>query len=146
MAEILFYHLTESRVETVIPGLLERTLERGWKAVVQCGGEAMRDHLDNHLWTYRDDSFLPHAASGDPQGNPIWLTTASDNPVGATVRFLIDGAEPPPMDGYERVIFMFDGFDENAVAAARSHWKAMKDGGHDLTYWQQDGGRWTKKA
>lgn len=146
MTEVLFYHLTESRVEQAMPQLLERSIEREWRAVVQCGSEALRDMLDDHLWTFRDDAFLPHAAAGEPQGNPVWLTAGSENPIGANIRFLIDGASIEDPHEYERIIFMFDGHDNEAVTAARADWKRLKDAGHELTYWQQEGGRWVKKA
>ena len=95
MTEVLFYHLTESRVEQALPGLLELSLERGWKAVVQCGSEELRDRLDELLWTWRDDGFLPHAADGTkPDGNPVWLTTEAGNPIDANIRFLLDEVEP----------------------------------------------------
>ena len=149
MTEILFYHLTESRLEDALPPLLERSIDRGWKVVVQMRDTALKEKLDQHLWTFRDDSFLPHGVDDGPmpEEQPVLLTTAADNANGATVRFLIDGAEPPPLDPYERVVFMFDGYDQPQVEAARGHWKTLKTEGHTLTYWQQNAeGRWEKKA
>ena len=106
--------------------------------------------MDNHLWTFRDDSFLPHAAEGsateEQEDQPVWLTTAFDNANNAQVRFIVDNAEPPDLSSYERGVFMFDGHDPDAVSAARVHWKSLKDQGNALTYWQQEGGRWVKKA
>ena len=98
MAEALFYHLTESTLEEALPALLEKSLERGWRAVVQVGGEERRDALDQHLWTYRDDSFLAHGTEHDPhpQRQPVLLTCGDGNANGAQVRFLVDGAMPPP--------------------------------------------------
>lgn len=150
MTEVLFYHLTELRLEQALPGLLERCLARDWTVVVQTGSEERRDALDEHLWIYRDDSFLAHGreggAPGEPEDHPIWITTGSDNPNAAAVRFIVDGAVPVATDGYERMIYMFDGHDNDAVAGARERWKIEKDAGHDLTYWQQEDGRWVKKA
>ncbi|MCP8895687.1 DNA polymerase III subunit chi [Shinella daejeonensis] len=149
MSEVLFYHLTESKLEDALPPLLDKSLERGWRVVVQTGDTAQRDALDTHLWTYRDDSFLPHGTDEQafPAEQPILLTATPDNLNAATVRFLVYGAEPPALDAYERVIFMFDGYDQAEVEAAREHWKRLKTGGHQLTYWQQDSDRrWTKKA
>ncbi|MEE9376225.1 MAG: DNA polymerase III subunit chi [Rhizobiaceae bacterium] len=151
MTEVLFYHLTEHTLERALPGLLERSLERGWNVVVQSSREDHRDRLNQHLWTYQKESFLPHGCEGDddvtPSQHPIWLTTANDNPINAQVRFMVDGAVPEGTDKYERLIYMFDGRDEDAVAAARGQWKIEKEAGHDLAYWQQDEeGRWKKKA
>ncbi len=149
MAEVLFYHLTESTLEDALPGLLERSVERGWRAAVQTGTEERRDALDAHLWTFRDDSFLAHATDREPYPaeQPVLLTTGPDNANGARIRFIVDGAAPPALDGYERAVFMFDGHDAGQVEAARDHWKAMKAAGHTVTYWQQGPDRrWERKA
>lgn len=149
MAEVLFYHLTESTLEEALPGLLERSLSRGWKAVVQAGSEERRDALDTHLWTFRDDSFLAHGTEHEAHAaeQPVILTTTDANPNAAQIRFLVDGATPPPLDGYERAVLMFDGHDEAQLASAREHWKALKAVGHELTYWQQGPDRrWERKA
>ncbi len=149
MAEVLFYHLTESTLEDALPALLEKSLARGWRVVVQAGSEERLDALDAHLWTYRDDSFLGHGLDSGPMAadQPIVLTTQDGNANSAVVRFLVDGAEPPPLDGYERAVFMFDGHDQQQVEQARVQWKALKGGGHEVTYWQQaDTRRWERKA
>lgn len=149
MAEILFYHLTESNLESALPTLLEKSVGRGWRAVVQTGSEERRDALDQHLWLYRDDSFLPHATDHEPHAReqPIIVTAGPANPNDSQVRFLVDGAMPPALDGYERAVFLFDGNDGEQLEAARSHWKTLKAGGHDVTYWQQTPeGRWERRA
>jgi len=149
MAEVLFYHLTESTLEKALPTLLEKSVGRGWRAVIQAGSEERRDALDQHLWLYRDDSFLPHGADHEPHAaeQPIILTAGPANPNGAQIRFLVDGASPPPLDGYERAVFLFDGNDEGQLEAARGHWKTLKGGGHEVTYWQQaPDGHWERKA
>ena len=151
MTEILFYHLTSSSADQALPLLLQRCLERDWRVVVQTNSDKRLEQLDEHLWTWQDDSFLPHGSALnvnlDPQLQPVWLATDSSNPNNATVRFLIDGAVPGAFEGYQRIIIMFDGNDEDAVQAARERWKLAKAEGHDLTYWQQDEqGRWARKA
>lgn len=149
MAEVLFYHLTESTLEDTLPGLLERSIGRGWRAVVQTGTEERRDALDQQLWTFRDDSFLAHGTDQEPfvAEQPILLTTGEANQNGAQIRFLVDGAMPPDLSAYERAVFLFDGHDSGQVAAARGHWKTMKSAGHDVTYWQQSADRrWERKA
>lgn len=148
MPDILFYHLETRPLEAVLPQLLEKTLERGWRAVVEVGSTERAEALDSHLWTWRDDSFIPHGLSGsDKDGDqPVLLTTGTDNPNGAAVRFFVDRAVPQSADGYERIVYMFSGHDPDAVAEARQAWVALKPGG-GLTYWQQEpDGRWVKKA
>ncbi len=147
--EILFYHLERVALERVLPELLEKSLERGWRAVVQAGSDERVEGLDSALWTYREDSFLPHGTAGDgsPERQPVYLTTGDGNPNGAAIRFFVDGAEAGDLSGYERVVYLFDGRDEEAVEAARRQWAAVKEAGHDATYWQQnERGKWEKKA
>lgn len=149
MSEALFYHLTETTLEDALPPLLERSLSRGWRVIVQCGSPERRDGLDAHLWAYRDDSFLAHGLDRDPhpEEQPVLLTTGDANPNGATVRFLVDGAAPSDLDGYARVVFLFDGHDDGQVQAARTHWRTVKEAGLEATYWQQTPDRrWERKA
>jgi len=150
MTEVLFYHLQEQPIEKVLPNLLERSLERGWRAVVQASSDDRVDALDAHPWTFSDDSFLPHGTDREATAaeQPIVLTVAADNPNGASVRFLIDGAPIPADAGsYQRLVLLFDGGDPEAVAAARERWTAAKAQGFDVTYWQTDErGRWQRKG
>ena len=150
MTEVLFYHLQRQPIEKVLPQLLERSLERGWRVVVQAASDERVEALDAHLWTYRDDAFLAHGTYRESEAaqQPVLLTVQDDNPNGATVRFLIDGA-PLPQDAakYQRIVLLFDGEDDDAVAAARARWTEVKAQGFDATYWQADEqGRWQKKA
>jgi DNA polymerase-3 subunit chi len=150
MTEILFYHLQRQPIERVLPTLLEKSLARGWRVVVQTTSEERLEALDAHLWTFRDDSFLPHGTAREAQAGeqPILLTVDDANPNGAAARFLLDGA-PLPQDfaAYERVVLLFDGEDPEAVEAARTRWGEAKQKGCEVTYWQPDEqGRWQRKA
>jgi len=149
MTEVLFYHLQDTALEGVLPPLLEKSLERGWRVVVQAGSEERVAALDAHLWTYRDDSFLPHGTWRDQDAGeqPVVLSIEDDNPNAASVRFLVDRA-PLPADSsrYDRLVMIFDGNDDEAVAAARRAWADSKARGFDVTYWQADEqGRWKKR-
>ena len=150
MTEIWFYHLQRQPLEAVLPTLLGKSLERGWRAVVRATSEERLAALDDHLGTFADESFLPHGTDRDPDAGeqPVVLTLADRNPNNAAVLFLVEGA-PVPADAsaYQRLVLLFDGNDEDALADARAHWKSVKAGGFEATYWQQDPrGRWEKKA
>jgi DNA polymerase-3 subunit chi len=150
MAEVLFYHLTASPADQVLPDLLEKTLARGWRAVVRCGSEPAMAMLDTRLWTYREDSFLPHgtAAAGHAARQPVYLTCGSENPNAAEVLMLAPGASADPAEfaRYTRVCLLFEDADAEAVAAARADWRAVVAAGLPARYWAQEGGRWVEKA
>lgn len=154
MTDVFFYHLERAALEDVLPGLLEKTRERGWKALVRAGSDERVAALDAHLWTYRDDSFLPHGGQRDAHASeqPIYLTTAAGNPNAAEVLFFVDGAQAQDwsdtdITGAARVVLIFDGRDPASLETAREQWKHAKNTGHQVTYWQQaPSGKWEKQA
>ena len=148
MTELFFYHLQRQPLERVLATLIEKSLERGWRVVAQAASEERVEALDSHLWTFRDDSFLPHGTwrEADASEQPVVLTVHDDNPNGADVRFLIDGAPVPADAGaYQRIVLIFDGEDPEAVAEARERWSESRVKGFDVAYWQMDEqGRWQR--
>lgn len=148
MAEIGFYHLTRTGADQALPALLGRTLSAGQRAVVICATQARVDALDAALWLCPEPDWLPHgtAASGEADLQPIWITTLDEAPNNARFLFLIDGASTARLGDFDRVFDLFDGNDGAAVSAARARWKAAKDQGHALAYWQQGERGWEKKA
>lgn len=148
MTEVLFYHLQSRPLESALPQLLEKCLERGWRCAVQATSEERVATLDQVLWTYDDASFLPHGTDRQPDSarQPILLTAGPGNPNGATVRFLVDQATIDDAGTYARVIHLFDGADPEAVEHARGSWRAAKAAGHSIAYWQQGpDGRWARR-
>jgi DNA polymerase-3 subunit chi len=147
--EIWFYHLERSTLDDVLPGLLEKTRERGWKALVRASDSRVLDDIDARLWTYRDDSFLAHGRTEQPEAarQPILLTESSENPNCAQALFIVDGSDLGETEGLERCFIIFDGRDDAALAGARVRWKTLKDTGAVLAYWKQSPeGRWEKAA
>lgn len=145
--EVMFYHLERTALEAALPQMLEKCLERGWRAVVRGTIAERLDMLDEHLWLYRDDSFLPHGLADGPAAarQPVVLTTQPAIPNQAQVLFAIDGATLDGTDGLTRVCVLFDGGDPDGLARARAQWKAVKAQGRTATYWKQtEAGGWTK--
>ncbi|MEL6235559.1 MAG: DNA polymerase III subunit chi [Pseudomonadota bacterium] len=150
MAEVLFYHLTRSALETTLPGLLERSLAKGWHVVLRIGGADRLAALDSLLWTYDEAGFLPHGGPAAPHGErqPIYLTTGSEIPNRAEALFLVDGATASvdEMSRLTRTVLIFDGRDPEAVAAARSEWSTVTGAGLTAVYWAQTERGWSEKA
>jgi DNA polymerase-3 subunit chi len=147
--EVWFYQLERSNLDAVLPELLEKTLARGWRALVAAPSKEVLDHLDRWLWIYRDDSFLAHGAACEPSASrqPILLSLAVENGNGAQALFLVDGAEVEDISAFARCVTIFDGRDEAALAQARRAWTGFKEAGHGVSYWRQ-GERtgWEKQA
>lgn len=150
MTDILFYHLERQPLEKVLPALLEKSIERGWRALVRTTSAEKAQALDEALWSYAEEGFLPHALASEPfaEEEAIVLNHLDDEPNHPDIVFLVEGAEfPPSVDAYQRIVVMFDGNDEEALKKARETWKHVRGRGLEGTYWQQnDTGRWEKKA
>lgn len=146
MTDVWFYHLERSSADEVLPGLLERTLQRGWRALVRTVDDERLAAIDQRLWVYRPDSFLPHGRADRPHAErqPVLLTTDAANANGADVLFLVDGADPIAFDGLERCMLLFDGRDEAQLRAARVRWAAFKKDGLGVSYWKQGDRGWEK--
>ncbi len=148
MTEYWFYHLEASTLEGVLPGLLEKTRERGWRSLVKLPAHRIAE-LDDYLWTYKDDGFLPHGRDDEPlsDNQPILLSVNAKDSSGADCVFLIDGETIYVDPKTERCMVMINGRNEDAVQAARRYWKTLKDTDANLSYWQQnERGKWEKKA
>jgi DNA polymerase-3 subunit chi len=150
MTEVRFYHLERRRPEEALPSLLEQALAEGARVIVEAPSSEMIESLDERLWTYSDDSFLPHGLvrDGETETQPILLTTSADNPNRAAWRVLLGGARALPILkeatlAPARLILLFDGADPEARSAARMQWTEIKAAGFTPTYWREDdAGRW----
>jgi DNA polymerase-3 subunit chi len=152
MTETLFYHLERRALEDVLPGLIEKTLERGWRALIRCDSAERAEAIDNLLWTYDDQSFVPHeqAGDGDSARQPVLITVEEANANAANVLFLVGGAVPPAWNetnDLTRIVLMFDGRDPAMLSSARAAWKDAKAAGHEATYWKEmPSGKFEKQA
>lgn len=151
MSRVDFYHLQRQSLDDVLPALLSKAYAVGKNVIVKVGSREQTEAINSHLWTYRDDSFLPHGSKKDgfAAEQPIWLTEEDDNPNKAEFLFLIGGAmvQPKIMSEYERVFNIFDGNSEESLTQARSLWKDCKEGGFEVFYWQQNNnGKWEQKG
>jgi DNA polymerase-3 subunit chi len=154
MSEVLFYHLERRGLDDVLPGLVEKTRERGMRALIRAESSDRAGAIDALLWTYDDQSFLPHAQQGDGEAadQPVLITVEGGNPNGAQLLFLVGGAEAPEWSSdaakaFARIVLLFDGRDPEALQMARAAWKGAKAASHDVTYWKETpAGKWEKQA
>ncbi|MBX2855293.1 MAG: DNA polymerase III subunit chi [Rhodobacteraceae bacterium] len=149
MAEVLFYHLTNRRLEATLPELLLKSQARGWRALVRCGSIERARDLSRLLWTFDAGAFVPHGTREEPmpQRQPVYLTDGEEIPNEPEVLFLVDGAEASveEVSAAQRTCLMFSDADTAAKQAARGWWKTYTDAGLAAAYWAEEGGRWVKK-
>lgn len=150
MGAVYFYHLTQRPLDATLSVLLPRALSMGWRVAVRGRATERLDWLDQKLWLGREEDFLPHGLQGGPHdaAQPILLTTQATAPNDPQCVMTIDGAPVTPEEvaALERVCVLFDGNDNNEMAAARAQWKALTAAGCQAQYWSEESGRWEKKA
>ena len=125
---IWFYHLESQPLHAVLPVLVEKTLNRGWRAILRFSTQERLEAIDGALWTYREEFFLPHGTvPRRPRRTPArvsddrWRQSqrrACAVPAGG-------GEESEPKQ-FARIIRLFDGADGEARALARQEWKDAK--------------------
>lgn len=151
MSRIDFYHLQKQTLEDVLPKLLTKAYQTGKKIKITVGTPERVEFINSHLWTFDDESFLPHGTKKDgfSSAQPIYISSEDDNPNNAEFLFLVDGAEEKieKLNEFERVFNIFDGNIEDSLNFARKYWKHLKDSGAEVHYWQQDAlGKWEQKS
>jgi DNA polymerase-3 subunit chi len=134
-----FYHLTASPLERVLPSICEKVLAGGGRLLV-VAEEGLLATLDEQLWTYAPDSFLPHGREGENQ--PVLLSTTPLAANGARNVALADGVWREEALGFDRAFFFFG---SDSLDGARGAWRALKGrDGVESRYWKQVDGRWVQ--
>jgi DNA polymerase-3 subunit chi len=145
--QVDFYHLTRSPLERALPQIAEKVLASGGRLLIVADEALMRAKLDQLLWTYAAESFLPHAQAGGENDalQPILIGADTVATNGARNIALVDGLWRDEALSFDRV---FHFFDEEKIVAARAAWKGLADReGVERRYWKQnDSGRWEKAA
>lgn len=151
MSRIDFYHLQKQTLDEVLPKLVEKAYGTGAKIKIKVGNEARVEFINSLLWTYNEESFIPHGSKKDgfAKEQPIWLSSEDDNPNQSEMLFLVDGAdiELSQIGNFSRIFNIFDGNNEVSLQQARDFWKSLSTTDNEKNYFQQDdNGRWNKKA
>ncbi|MEP3440030.1 DNA polymerase III subunit chi [Sulfitobacter sp.] len=150
MSVAMFYQLREKTLVDTLRMLLGKSLAAGWRVSVRGTNMPGLQALDAALWLGPEDSFLPHGLEGGESDalQPVLLGTG-DSPANAPQCMMaVHSAAVSAQDvaGMERVCILFDGYDEEELAHARSQWSALKAAGAKAQYWAEEDGSWVKKA
>lgn len=142
MTRVDFYHLQKAPLEQVLPKLCEKAYATGKRIKILLGNAERVEFINSLLWTYSEESFLPHGSKRDgfAEEQPIFISAEEANENNAVLLILADGAQVnvDKLSAYERVLNIFDGNDEIALNNARVYWKEIKTLGGELHYWQQN--------
>jgi DNA polymerase-3 subunit chi len=110
------------------------------RAVLYLLDQACVKKYDDLLWTYSSKVFLAHGSQHDNYAHrqPVFITTLEQVPNQAAYVVIIDGVVPKHLNNFKKCLDIFDGNDEEQVAAARLRYKKYKQEGYVLKHWQQN--------
>jgi DNA polymerase-3 subunit chi len=139
-----FYHLASVPLDRVLPSICEKVLASGERLLI-VAGEPELAQLDELLWGYAADSFLPHARRERPKPElqPILLSDAPDPLNAATNVALADGRWRAEALAFARAFYFFG---PSHLDEARATWRSLKGRGDvEARYWKQDDrGKWVQ--
>jgi len=150
MSVAMFYQLKEKSLIDTLRMLVDKSLSAGWRVAVRGTNQMGLQALDKALWLGPADSFVPHGMAGgdhDADQHVLLGVGAVDANTPACI-MAVHSAEVTAADvaAMQRVCILFDGYDEDELAHARTQWTALKAAGVKAQYWAEEDGRWAKNA
>jgi DNA polymerase III subunit chi len=130
--------MTHAPLERALPAIAERVVATGERLVVVAEDDAQLEQLDEMLWTYRAESFLPHGRTGD---QPVLLALPENaNAVYGNIAFA-DGIWRDSALNFSRAFYFFD---SDTREGARAAWRGLAGQTQvERHYWKQDdAGKW----
>jgi DNA polymerase-3 subunit chi len=116
----------------VVCHLAVKALAANQACLIFCESAEQADSLDDLLWDFDDDAFVPHQIVGtdeDEEITPVLIVPPGlETPMRALV---INLRKEIPPEGYERVLEIVPA-DENARGTARQRWQDYKKLGYEV--------------
>lgn len=131
-----FYVTTNSKPDAIwllACRLVEKAYHRGHRVFIHCQNQPDAELIDELLWTYKDDSFIPHNLQGEgPEPPPPVQIGFTNEPRGFNDILLNLSAEIPKFyTRFNRVIELV-GASEEAKVISRQRYKDYRLQGCDL--------------
>jgi DNA polymerase III subunit chi len=138
MTEINFYSLApDSRGEQLL--LACRLVERIWatklRILIYCPEQVVAQSLNRLLWTFRQDSFLPHGFYNrvDPVWTPVLISSDGRPETECQVLINLSSEIPSFVDRFARVCEIIDN-DSLNIHAGRERFRRYRERGYSLVH------------
>ena len=138
MARIDFYQIKGDEMEFTCR-LIAKIYRLGHRIHVHTGSEAAAKQLDERLWAWQPQSFVPHALQADPASGddpaPVKIGFGAKATDSKDVLINLAPEVPDFFSQFERVAEVVP-TDDQRRETAREHYNFYKGGNHDLKYHQ----------
>ncbi len=140
MTKVEFYEIAVARWQTRLCAKVAELYGGGSRVYLLTGSRAGAADLDELLWVFADESFIPHSICSDKGtgADPVSIGFKIANPNGASVLVialpLITDEVLKFSKGFATVIDFVPKLDMQATAAARARYKVFQDAGMSMHF------------
>lgn len=130
--KVTFYDIPHEQAFALAAKLAQAAWDKGKRLIVRCEDTHQAKALDDHLWTYRDESFVPHEVSDGALHDTrarIVLTTGDVAPIEPDILLQLAPAERAFAERFGHVIDLVDHRDDARLTASRQRYKAWTEAG-----------------
>lgn len=124
---VFFIELTVSNKHKYICDITEILLGQGKRVNIFTANEKDANLIDQLLWTFRQDSFIPHARSESAEDEPVVIYSSPEIERNADTLVLFDPIEHHKINGYQYIIDFAELYDEKRLQASRQRFKEFRD-------------------
>ena len=137
MTEVIFVEATASRMEIRACEIAEKSYAQGDRIQIIAIDEEQAVRLDDLLWTYRPENFVPHTLwkgmDSEPD-QPVIITTLKEPLPGITSLLTMDYCPVNIVKQFAKVIHVVVVDDQERLEASRRYWTLLKDAGFSLRH------------
>ena len=139
-SEINFYQVDETIIKSLAP-LLLKILEEKKKVLIFCETQAQIKAIDDSLWSYGRNKFIPHITIYDKdfslERQPILISDKEENSNKADYLVFLDMPSEAFISKFSRVFYFFE---ESGLGQAKTVAKKVKP----TNSYKKADGKWVK--
>ncbi len=137
MTEVIFVEVTASRMEMRACEIAEHTYAKGERLQIIAIDEEQAARLDDLLWTYKPDNFVPHGlwkSMDNESAQPVVITTRKERVPGIASLLTMDYCPVEMVRQFSKVIHVVVVDNQERLEASRRYWTLLKDAGFSLRH------------
>jgi DNA polymerase-3 subunit chi len=137
MTEVTFVEVTASRMEMRACEIAEHTCAQGDRLQIIAMDEEQAARLDDLLWTYKPDNFVPHGlwkSMDNESAHPVVITTRKEQVPGIASLLTMDYCPVEMVRQFSTVIHVVVVDNQERLEASRRYWTLLKDAGFSLRH------------
>jgi len=137
MTEVIFIETSASRMEIRACEIVEENYARGRRLQIITLDQDQAERLDDLLWTFKPDSFIPHGlwvASPDETTQPVVITSTKEPVAGMDSLLMMGYGEVDLVSQFSHAFHFVVVDNQERLDSSRGYWTLLKDAGFSLRH------------